>query len=299
MPTERLPGPQGARRRGRRRGGRPLPPARHRRGALVGRQGHADPRRGRLRDDGDQRHRGHHRPTSAPSAPSASWPTAARCSPPRSTRPTCSARWPTLAVPEVADWVAVHMPGDSGIELVALAHRDPERLVQARASSTAQMPTPPRRPARRGERARGPASPSSIRTSRSSSPSTDDERARAEHVRAFGMRSALVVPMNARGRDARDAHARHRPVRPPLRRARPGAGRGARAALRHGGRQRAPVLGARLHRAHAAAEPAAGRAARHPGHRGGRPLPADRRGQRGRRRLLRPVRERAGAAGRS
>ena len=98
--------------------------------------------------------------------------------------------------------------------------------------------------------------------------------------------------MSARGRDARHAHARHRPVRPALRRARPGAGRGARAPLRHGGRQRPPVLRAGVHRADAAAEPAAGRAARHPGHRGGGALPADRRGQRGRRRLLRPVRER-------
>ena len=40
---------------------RALPRARDRRGALVGRQGHPDPRRGRQGDHGDQRDRGHHR----------------------------------------------------------------------------------------------------------------------------------------------------------------------------------------------------------------------------------------------
>ena len=61
-PPSGCPGRRALAGRGRRRGGRPLPPARDRRGALVGRQGHADPRRRRLRDDGDQRHRGHHDP---------------------------------------------------------------------------------------------------------------------------------------------------------------------------------------------------------------------------------------------
>jgi PAS domain S-box-containing protein len=104
----------------------------------------------------------------------------------------------TLAVPEVADWVAVHMPGDSGIELVALAHRDPERLERA-AELDRAMPT-------RQDAPRGVANV--IRTGQSELypdvprlvPETDDEHARAEHVRAFGMRSALVVPMTARGR---------------------------------------------------------------------------------------------------
>jgi PAS domain S-box-containing protein len=104
----------------------------------------------------------------------------------------------TLAVPDVADWVAVHMPGDSGIELVALAHRDPERVVRAQELDR-KMPT--RRDAPRGVA-------NVLRTGRSElypdvprlQPSTDDERVRVEQVRAFGMRSALVVPMNARGR---------------------------------------------------------------------------------------------------
>jgi len=104
----------------------------------------------------------------------------------------------TLAVPEVADWVAVHMPNESGIELVALAHRDPELVKQAEQLDR-QMPT-------RADAPRGVASV--LRTGKSELypdiprlvPKTDDERARVEHVRAFAMRSALVVPMVARGK---------------------------------------------------------------------------------------------------
>jgi PAS domain S-box-containing protein len=104
----------------------------------------------------------------------------------------------TLAVPEVADWVAVHMPGEAGIELVALAHRDPELVKQAEALDR-QMPT-------RADAPRGVANV--LRTGKSELypdvpqlvPETEDERARVEHVRAFAMRSALVVPMVARGK---------------------------------------------------------------------------------------------------
>jgi PAS domain S-box-containing protein len=104
----------------------------------------------------------------------------------------------TLAVPEVADWVAVHMPGDTGIELVALAHRDPARIQRAEELDRT-MPT-------RYDSPRGVANV--LRTGRSELypdipqlvPETDDERARVQHVRAFGMRSALVVPMIARGK---------------------------------------------------------------------------------------------------
>jgi PAS domain S-box-containing protein len=104
----------------------------------------------------------------------------------------------TLAVPEVADWVAVHMPGDSGIALVALAHRDPERVRQVEEINR-QMPT-------RYDAPRGVANV--LRTGRSElypdvpqmQPETEDERTRVEHVRALGMRSALVVPMIARGK---------------------------------------------------------------------------------------------------
>jgi PAS domain S-box-containing protein len=104
----------------------------------------------------------------------------------------------TLAVPEIADWVAVHMPGEGAIELVALAHRDPELVKQA-AELDRQMPT-------RADSPRGVANV--LRTGKSELypdipqlvPETEDERQRAEHVRAFRMRSALVVPMVARGK---------------------------------------------------------------------------------------------------
>ncbi len=104
----------------------------------------------------------------------------------------------TLAVPEVADWVAVHMPGESGIELVALAHHDPE-FVKRAAELDRQMPT-------RYDSPRGAANV--LRTGRSElypdvpqlRPETEDERARQQHVRDFRMRSALVVPMVARGK---------------------------------------------------------------------------------------------------
>ncbi|MEA2364026.1 MAG: hypothetical protein QOD71_3171 [Thermoleophilaceae bacterium] len=104
----------------------------------------------------------------------------------------------TLAVPEVADWVAVHMPGESGIVLVALAHRDPEQVKRA---VDLEREMPPRHDAPRGVA-------NVLRTGRSELypdvpqllPETEDERARAEHVRAFQMRSALVVPMIARGK---------------------------------------------------------------------------------------------------
>jgi PAS domain S-box-containing protein len=104
----------------------------------------------------------------------------------------------TLAVPDVADWVAVHMPGDSGIELVALAHHDPD-MVKRAAELDRDMPT-------RYDAPRGVANV--LRTGQSElypdvpqlEPETEDERARVQHVRAFGMRSALVVPMVARGK---------------------------------------------------------------------------------------------------
>jgi PAS domain S-box-containing protein len=104
----------------------------------------------------------------------------------------------TLAVPEIADWVAVHMPGDSGTELVALAHRDPERLKRAEELDRV-LPTPldaPRGIAnvlRTGESELYPDVPQLL-------PQTEDERARVEHVREFQMRSALIVPMTSRGR---------------------------------------------------------------------------------------------------
>jgi PAS domain S-box-containing protein len=103
-----------------------------------------------------------------------------------------------LGVPEIADWVAVHMPTDAGIRLVALAHRNPE-LEEWAMQIDRDMPT-------RADAPRGVANV--LRTGRSElypdipqvQPQTEDERARVQLVRQIGMRSALVVPLTARGR---------------------------------------------------------------------------------------------------
>ena len=81
---------------------------------------------------------------------------------------------------------------------MALAHRDPERLKRAEELDRL-LPTPHDAPRgianvlRTGESGLYPDIPHLM-------PQTDDERARVEHVREFQMRSALVVPMTARGR---------------------------------------------------------------------------------------------------
>ena len=237
--------PAGARRRGRRRGGRALPRARDRRGALVGRQGDADPRRRRPRDDGDQRDRGHHRRTSAPSARSASWPTAARVLGASLDPDEVLGQVASLAVPEVADWVAVDMPGDSGIERVALAHRDPRAPRAgrgARPRATHADRDAPRGVAnvlRTGQSELYPdipRAPAARPTTSARAPSTSA---------SFGMRSAMIVPMIARGRTlgaltlATDQSGR-RFDEHDLELAEELA-----PALRHGGRQRPPVHRAR------------------------------------------------------
>ena len=229
--------------------------------------------------------------TSAPSARSASWPTAARCWR-ASLEPTdVLGQVATLAVPEVADWVAVHMPGESGIELVALAHGDPE-LVQRAEELDRQMPTRHRRPPRRGERAAHRQSelyPDIPQLE----PETEDERARAEHVRA--LRDALGAGRadDRPRQDARHDHARHRPVGPPLRRA----------ATSSLAEELARRCGTAVDNARLFAERAyIARTLQQsllpaelpdiPGIEAAARFRPDRRGQRGRRRLLRPVRER-------
>ena len=154
----------------------------------------------------------------------------------------------------------------------------------------ATRPTPT--PRRASTRWSAPASRSSTRTSRRDAPRGGRRRGALRRDRRD--RDALG---DRRADDRPRAHARRAHAVTACR----GAGstsrtssspRSSRAACATADRQRAPLQRARLHRAHAAAEPAAGRAARHPGHRDRRPLPPDRRGQRGGRRLLRRVRDR-------
>ena len=65
----------------------------HRRGALGGHQGHPDPRRRRRGDDGDQRHRGHHRPQALGAGASASSSRSSEVLASRSTPTSCSTGW--------------------------------------------------------------------------------------------------------------------------------------------------------------------------------------------------------------
>jgi PAS domain S-box-containing protein len=104
-----------------------------------------------------------------------------------------------LAVPEVADWCAVVMLRvDGELEQVALAHTDPEMLEKGRELSRLYPP--------RADQPVGPANV--IRTGRSEFAAefpeellervTEDEH-HLELVKELGMRSAMTVPMVARG----------------------------------------------------------------------------------------------------
>ena len=113
-------------------------------------------------------------------------------------------------------------------------------------------------------------------------------------IRALGMASAMIVPMRVRDRvlgaisfvSAESGRTLH-PGRPAARRG-PGAARGDR------GRERAPLPRALDDRADAAGVAAAADAARRARRRRGRALPRRGRGPRGRRRLLRPLRDQRG-----
>ena len=104
-----------------------------------------------------------------------------------------------LAVPWLADWCAVDMPGQDGaIEQVALAHVDPRKIAQAEELRRRYPPDPTRA---------GPALPAVIRTGepelladitesldRARRSRTPSER---EAIKALRMRSAMIVPMRA------------------------------------------------------------------------------------------------------
>jgi PAS domain S-box-containing protein len=105
----------------------------------------------------------------------------------------------SLAVPEVADWCAVDMVVNGGVDRVALAHQDPA-MVELAEKLQRRYPPDPRSDAgvsavlRTGESQLYPEIPDELLRS-----GTRDE----EHYRLIteiGMRSAMVVPMVARGR---------------------------------------------------------------------------------------------------
>jgi PAS domain S-box-containing protein len=105
----------------------------------------------------------------------------------------------SLAVPEVADWCAVDMVAGGAIERVALTHQDPAMVEMA---EELQRRYPPDPRAQTGV-------PAVLRSGRSElyaeipdellrSAARDEEQYRL--VKEVGMRSAMIVPMVARGR---------------------------------------------------------------------------------------------------
>jgi PAS domain S-box-containing protein len=105
----------------------------------------------------------------------------------------------SLAVPEVADWCAVDMVADGGIEHVALAHQDPAMVEMAEALRRRYPPDP------RADT----GVPAVLRSGHAElypeitdellrSVVQDDEQYRL--IQEIGMRSAMIVPMVARGR---------------------------------------------------------------------------------------------------
>ncbi len=107
----------------------------------------------------------------------------------------------SLAVPEVADWCAVDMVADGEIERVALAHQDPA-MVEMAEELAQRYPSDPRA---------ATGVPAVLRSGRSElyaeisdellrSAIQDEEQYRL--IRQIGMRSAMIVPMVARGRSA-------------------------------------------------------------------------------------------------
>jgi PAS domain S-box-containing protein len=105
----------------------------------------------------------------------------------------------SLAVPEVADWCAVDLVADGRIDRVAVAHQDPAMVELAEELSSRYPPDP------RADT----GVPGVLRSGRSELyPEITDELLRSavrddEHYRLIqeiGMRSAMIVPMVARGR---------------------------------------------------------------------------------------------------
>ena len=196
-----------------------------------------------------------------------------------------------LAVPEVADWVAVELVTDSGgIDRKALAHVDPEVRewaldVSKRYPPDQDAPAGVHQVIRTGQAELYPEIPDELLRE-----GAQDE----EHYRIlseFGVRSVIIVPMTTRGRtlgaltfvsgksgrrfDEQDVELAQELGE----------------ALCDGRRQRPPLHRALVHSAHPPGEPAACGTAGHPRRRSRRALPPDRRGQRGGRRLLRHVRD--------
>jgi len=104
-----------------------------------------------------------------------------------------------LAVPEIADWCAVDLRGESGIEHVAAAHVDPAKVAFALELRARYPPDPSARSGvpevlRTGRSVLYPEIPQELLEARARDPE------HLELMRSLGMRSAMIVPMTLRDR---------------------------------------------------------------------------------------------------
>ena len=199
-----------------------------------------------------------------------------------------------LAVPQLADWCGVDMPGPHGeIRPVAIAHGDPAKVALGR-ELRRRLPCRSRmaRPGCRRSSAAARQLAVAARRRRGARRITPPTSATSSCCAPSGFRVGDGRADQRARRDARGAHLRLLRARAVVRARRPGARRGAGPARRDGGRQRARVHRARADRAHAAGQPAAAGPARDRGLGHRLPARARRRGQRRRRGLLRGLRGR-------
>jgi serine phosphatase RsbU (regulator of sigma subunit) len=103
-----------------------------------------------------------------------------------------------LAVPEIADWCAVHLIRDDHVDEVAVAHSDPEKVafvarLQDRYPPDPAAPSGAIQVSRTGEPAFFPDIPDELLAAAA----VDDEHLAL--IRSIGLRSAVVVPLLVRG----------------------------------------------------------------------------------------------------
>ena len=177
-----------------------------------------------------------------------------------------------LAVPRLADWCAVTLPAGDRLRPVAVAHSDPEKVAFAR-DYQERYPSDIDAPTGSAQVLRDGVSQLVNRIDDAMLEAVVADPEQRELVRTIGLHAAMVVPMVAAGRVIGVITLRRRRVRAHLQPVRPRAGRGARPAGRHRGRERPPVRGTLAHRRHAPARAAARRAAGHRGPAAGLALP--------------------------
>ena len=104
-----------------------------------------------------------------------------------------------LAVPDIADWCAVHLIRDDRVDQVAVAHTDPEKVafvarLQQRYPPNPDAPGGAIQVSRTGEPAFFPDVPDELLVAAA----VDDEHLAL--IRSIGLRSVVVVPLLVRGR---------------------------------------------------------------------------------------------------